>query len=87
MSLLAKIKTIHREVVGWSLESHMRTDMVIRAVSSAVKKTGQKILEGLIFHSDRGSQYASHAFRDYLKSIGAVSSMSRKGNCYDIDIS
>ena len=81
--LCSVIDLATREVIGWSLESHMRTEMVIQAVSSAVKKTGQKILEGPIFHSDRGSQYASHAFRDYLKSIGAVSSMSRKGNCYD----
>ena len=38
---------------------------------------------GLIFHSDRGSQYASHDFRDVLKRHGIASSMSRKGNCWD----
>ena len=81
--LCTVIDLANREVIGWALENHMKTSMVIQAVSSAVKKTGQKILEGLIFHSDRGSQYASHDFRKYLDSIGAVSSMSGKGNCYD----
>ena len=38
---------------------------------------------GLIFHSDRGSQYCSHAFQEMLKTHGMVSSMSRKGNCWD----
>lgn len=38
---------------------------------------------GLIFHSDRGSQYASHDFRDVLKEYGITSSMSRRGNCWD----
>ena len=38
---------------------------------------------GLIFHSDRGSQYASHDFRDTLKEYGITSSMSRKGDCWD----
>jgi putative transposase len=38
---------------------------------------------GLIFHSDRGSQYASHDFRDVLEEYGITSSMSRKGNCWD----
>ncbi len=39
--------------------------------------------EGLIFHSDRGSQYASDKFKSELKSIGAAQSMSRKGDCWD----
>jgi putative transposase len=38
---------------------------------------------GVLFHSDRGSQYASHAYRDVLKEYGIVSSMSRRGNCWD----
>ena len=81
--LCTVIDLANREVVGWTLENHMRTSMVIQAVSSAIKKTGKKMLKGLILHSDRGSQYASHDFREYLKSIGVVSSMSGKGNCYD----
>ena len=81
--LCTVIDLASREVVGWSFADHMRTSMVIQAVKVAVKKTGKKILKGLIFHSDRGSQYASNAFREYLKNLGAVSSMSRKGNCYD----
>jgi transposase InsO family protein len=39
--------------------------------------------KGLVFHSDRGSQYASHAFRGALRHAGAIQSMSRKGDCWD----
>ena len=61
--LCTVIDLTSREVVGWSLENHMRTSMVIQAVSSVVKRTGLRIMSQLIFHSDRGSQYASHNFR------------------------
>ncbi len=73
----------NREIVGWSLKEHMKTSMLIQAVDSAVKKKFLEKTNQLIFHSDRGSQYASNTFRNYLEGIGAVSSMSSKGNCYD----
>ena len=59
----------------------MKTEMVIEALDRAVDQNKPK--KGLIFHSDRGSQYASHLFRNKLKEYSFVSSMSRKGNCYD----
>jgi hypothetical protein len=68
-------------VVGWAIADHMRTELVLSALSMALLAT--KPGRGLIFHSDRGSQYASHAYRDALKDQGALSSMSRKGDCYD----
>lgn len=70
-----------RKVVGWSLESHMRASMVVDALQMAV--TNRCPGRGLIFHSDRGSQYASDKFRAALKMYGMQSSMSRKGDCWD----
>jgi putative transposase len=69
-----------RRVVGWSLADHMRTDLVLNALNSAL---GQRIpsTAGLVFHSDRGSQYASHAYRDALDTAGITCSMSRRANC------
>ena len=70
-----------RKIVGWSLADHMRTEMVIEALDRAARQNKPK--KGLIFHSDKGSQYASYQFRDVLNKYGFISSMSRTGNCYD----
>ena len=71
----------NREVVGWSLKPHMTADIVTDALTMAWFR--RKPAEGLIHHSDRGSQYASHAFQTKLKEYGMACSMSRKGNCWD----
>lgn len=79
---LCAIKDLYDDViVGWSYASHMRTEIVLDAFRSAVfnRKPGT----GLIFHSDRGSQYASQEFRAELKLFRFAQSMSGKGNCYD----
>ena len=76
-----------REIVGWSLENHMRVELVLKATQSALKRRGLENVKELIFHSDRGSQYASNTFQKYLKDIGARPSMSGKGNCYDNAVS
>lgn len=72
-----------RKVVGWSLSKTMRTcDTVIPAWKMAIKS--RPIGTELIFHSDRGVQYACHEFRNILKAHPLViQSMSRKGNCWD----
>jgi putative transposase len=70
-----------KEIVGWSVAAHMRTSMVIQALNYAVMQ--RQPSAGLIFHSDRGSQYASNLFREKLKSFEMAQSMSGKGNCYD----
>lgn len=70
-----------KEIVGWSVADHMRTSMVIQALENAVIR--RPPAAGLIFHTDRGSQYASHAFREKLKGYEMLQSMSGKGNCYD----
>ena len=71
-----------RMVVGWNLSNNMTDeDTVIAAFKKAVKN--RPIQEGLMFHSDRGSQYASVAFRKLLAIEKCIQSMSRKGNCWD----
>lgn len=70
-----------RQVVGWSMGSRITKELVIDAFTMAFWR--RRPGSGLIFHSDRGSQYCSLEFQDLLKDFGAVSSMSRKGDCWD----
>lgn len=70
-----------RRIVGWAMDSRMKTELVSAALKQAVGRTGAK--DGLLIHSDRGVQYASKGYQKLLKSNGYVCSMSRKGNCYD----
>jgi putative transposase len=77
------IDLFSRQVVGWSLREDMSSSIVIDALRMAWFKRHPGKQAGLMFHSDRGSQYASHAFRDVLKEYGILSSMSRRGNCWD----
>lgn len=71
----------NREVVGWSLKPRMTTDIVTDALTMAWFR--KRSATGVMHHSDRGSQYASHAYQDKLKAYGMTCSMSRKGNCWD----
>ena len=71
----------NREVVGWSLKPRMTADIVTDALTMAWFR--KRPAAGLLHHSDRGSQYASHAFQDKLQGFGMTCSMSRKGNCWD----
>ncbi len=70
-----------RKVVGWHAADHMRKNLVLNALAMAV--ASRQPDEGLIVHSDRGSQYASHDYREKLADIEALGSMSRKGNPFD----
>jgi putative transposase len=70
-----------RKVVGWSLSSHVDTELVQGALEMAIGRRHPEA--GLIHHTDRGSQYASHAYRDMLSQNGMVCSMSGKGDCLD----
>jgi putative transposase len=71
-----------RQIIGWSLSTDMTDEQtVIAAFRAAV--TRRKPNEGMIFHSDRGSQYASADFRKLLGNYNVVQSMSRKANCWD----
>ncbi len=79
--LAAVIDLFSRQVVGWSMQSLMQTSLVTDALRMAWFRRHPE--PGLIFHSDRGSQYCSHDFQAALKGHGMASSMSRKGNCWD----
>ncbi len=79
--LAVVIDLFRRQVVGWSLQSHLHTDLVKDALAMAWWR--RRPPPGLIFHSDRGSQYCSHEFQQALKDWGMRSSMSRKGNCWE----
>ena len=70
-----------RSVVGWSMKDRMKTDLVQDALTMAWFK--RKPAPGVMHHSDRGSQYASHAYQQQLEKYGMKCSMSRKGNCWD----
>jgi len=80
--LAVVIDLFSRQVIGWSLRSDMTRDIVIDALRMAWFKRHPAKQSGLIFHSDRGSPYASKDFRDVLTECGITSSMSRKGNCW-----
>ena len=79
--LAVVIDLYSRRVVGWAMDRRMKKALVIRALMMAVNL--RKPPPGLIHHSDRGSQYASHAYQALLKQYGMICSMSRKGNCWD----
>ena len=70
-----------RNIVGWSMEDRLTKELVIKSLEMAYAR--RKPEGGVIFHSDRGSQYASGGFRGSLERKGFVASMSGKGNCYD----
>lgn len=70
-----------RTVVGWSMDSRMKASLVNDALNMAIWKRRPE--EGLLVHSDRGSQYASTSFQGLLKQHDYRCSMSRKGNCWD----
>lgn len=76
------IDLFSRRVVGWSMAEHMRVDLVLAALQAAL---GHRVpaASGLLFHSDRGSQYASHAYQAALQSAGISCSMSRRRDCWD----
>lgn len=71
-----------RKIVGFSIQDHMRTELIVDALDMALGRQTLKVGD-LIQHSDRGSQYASEIYRQKLNQLGIQASMSRKGNCWD----
>ena len=78
--LAVVIDLCSRRIVGWSLADHLRSDLVLAALQQALHTRGG---DQTIFHSDRGSQYGSAAFRKALAKAGLRQSMSRRANPYD----
>jgi putative transposase len=79
------IDLFSRQIVGYSMADHMKTSLVNDAMTMAIWQ--QKSPRGLLWHTDRGSQYASKEHRDLLAQHGIRQSMSRKGNCWDNAVS
>ncbi len=80
--LTTVIDLYDRKVIGWSLSKTMSTQRTsLAAWKMAIRN--RPVQKGLIFHSDRGVQYASKKFANTIESYGVIRSMSRKGNCWD----
>jgi putative transposase len=79
---LAVVEDLYsRRVVGWSMADHMESRLVVDALEMAVQRRLPE--EGLLAHSDRGSQYASAHYQRLLGKHGIACSMSRRGDCWD----
>lgn len=72
-----------RRIIGWSLDTHMRSELVVSALQQALQARPQARTQHTLFHSDRGSQYGSSAFRAVLAGAGMRQSMSARANPYD----
>ena len=81
--LTAVLDLFSRQVVGWSMTDHMQASGVTDALRMAWFRRRPE--PGLIFHSDRGSQYCSQMFQEVLTGYAMKSSMSRRGNCWECE--
>jgi putative transposase len=79
--LAAILDVYNRQIVGWSMADRLHQGILEDALRKAVR--GRRPEAGLLFHSDRGTQYASYAFRDLMDRHGFVQSMGSTGSCYD----
>ena len=79
--LVVLLDLFSRKVVGWSVGDRLDADLSSEALQRALAR--RQPAPGLLFHSDRGSEFAAQSFRRVLDQAGAVQSMSRKGDCWD----
>jgi len=79
--LVVILDLFSRKAVGWSLGDRLDAELSMEALRRAISR--RQPGPGLVFHSDRGSEFAAKDFRQLLAQIGAVQSMSRKGDCWD----
>ena len=77
------IDVFSRRIVGWAVAGHMRTDLPLEALELAVWTRQQSRLDGLIAHTDAGSQYLAVRYTDALSAAGAVASVGSVGDSYD----
>ena len=79
--LAAVIDLYSRAVVGWSMQHHIRTELVLDAMLMAKWRRQPK--QAVVIHSDQGSQFGSDDFNRWCQENNFITSMSRRGNCYD----
>jgi putative transposase len=72
-----------RRIVGWAMEKTMEKELVLKALTMALRCRNPSREASLLVHSDRGSQYASSDYQQLLKLYSLTCSMSRRGNCWD----
>lgn len=83
---VATVIDLHsRALVGWAIDDHMRTSLVTDALDMALEN--RRPLAGVIFHSDRGTQYTSAEFDNYCRDNGIQRSLGKTGICYDNAVS
>jgi putative transposase len=75
------VDVFSRRIVGWSMDTTMTSVLVVDALRMGVSR--REVSEGLVVHTDRGSQYCSEHYRDELAKHEMVCSMSRRANCWD----
>jgi transposase InsO family protein len=80
--LATVIDAATKEVLGWAFADHLRSELICRALHAAVARRGGNV-DGLIFHSDRGTQYTSSEYGAVCASYKIRQSMGRRGVCYD----
>jgi transposase InsO family protein len=79
---LATVIDCHtKAVIGYALDDHYKTSLISAAIDAAARNVA--LVDGAVFHSDRGSNYTSAAFADKLVSLGIRQSVGRTGICYD----
>ena len=81
--LSAVLDCYNGEILSVAMDNNMKKELCIRTVKELEMQYGKKRLSGAIFHSDRGSQYTSEAFRTALKDAGLIQSLSGVGHCFD----
>ena len=79
--LAVVIDLFSRKIIGWAMGSRINAQLVVKALRMAIYTRNPE--PGVIFHSDRGSQYAGHLFQKLIKNFKFIPSMSRKGDCWD----
>jgi putative transposase len=79
--LVAVQDLFSRRIVGWSMQDHLRTELVTYALAMALAQ--RRPDPGLVWHSDQGSQFVSLAFGQKARAAGIAQSMGSRGDCYD----
>ena len=77
------IDVFSRRILGWALAAHMRTELPLEALELAIWTRQQQRLDGLVHHTDAGSQYLAIRYADTLSAAGAVASVGSAGDPYD----
>lgn len=81
--LSAVLDCYNGEILSVAMDDNMKKELCIKTVKDLALQYGRSRLAGAIFHSDRGSQYTSEAFRNALKEAGLIQSLSGTGHCFD----